>query len=93
MCVGWPSETGSISPRLSLASSLHVDRYDEGDLAARISAFDQRRAASHALAERDPARWGKAEFYGWSEDKARQFGVPQCADFGEFVRGKGFKLD
>lgn len=93
MCVGWPSETGSISPRLSLSSSLHVDRYDEGNLTERIAAFDQRRAASHPLTERDPARWGSVPFYGWSEDKARQFGVPQCADFGEFVRRKGFKLD
>jgi nitroreductase/FMN reductase [NAD(P)H] len=32
-------------------------------------------------------------FYGWSEDKARQYGVPQRTDFGAFVRGKGFKLD
>lgn len=93
MCVGWPSETGSISPRLSLTSSLHVDRYDEGNLAERIAAFDKRRAATHPLSARDPARWGNVDFYGWSEDKARQFGVPQCADFGEFVRSKGFKLD
>ena len=28
-------------------------------------------------------------FYGWSEDKARQYGVPQRADFGAFVRKKG----
>jgi len=32
-------------------------------------------------------------FYGWSEDKARQYGVPQRADFGAFVRSKGFGLD
>ena len=31
--------------------------------------------------------------YGWSEDKARQYSVPERADFGAFVRAKGFKLD
>jgi nitroreductase/FMN reductase [NAD(P)H] len=94
MCVGWPAEVGHISPRLSLSSTLHVDRYDEGELAVRIDAYDRRRAKVHRYAnERDPARWGPAEFYGWSEDKARQYGVPQRADFGAFVRAKGFCLN
>ena len=35
----------------------------------------------------------RSPFYGWSEDKARQYGVPQRADFGAFVRRKGFCLD
>jgi len=93
MCVGWPSEKGHISPRLSLSSTLHQGRYDEGDLAERIDAYDRRRAAIHPYKPRDPARWGEVPFYGWSEDKARQYGVPQRADFGAFVRKKGFGLD
>jgi nitroreductase/FMN reductase [NAD(P)H] len=93
MCVGWPSEKGHISPRLSLDSTVHQGRYDEGDLAARIDAYDRRRAAIHPYRPRDPERWGTAAFYGWSEDKARQYGVPQRADFGAFVRRKGFGLD
>jgi nitroreductase/FMN reductase [NAD(P)H] len=93
MCVGWPSEKGHISPRLSLDSTVHLGRYDEGDLAARIDAYDRRRAAIHPYRPRDPERWGTAAFYGWSEDKARQYGVPQRADFGAFVRRKGFGLD
>jgi nitroreductase/FMN reductase [NAD(P)H] len=93
MCVGWPSEKGHISPRLGLESTLHQGRHDEGDLAARIDAYDRRRAAIHPYKPRDPARWGEAPFYGWSEDKARQYGVPQRADFGAFVRKKGFGLD
>ncbi len=93
LCVGWPAETSTISPRLSLASTLHQDRYDEGDLAQCIDDFDRRRAATHPLNPRDPERWGKATFYGWSEDKARQFGVPQCANFGAFVRKQGFRLE
>ncbi len=93
MCVGWPSEKGHISARLGLSSTVHDGRYDEGDLAARIDAYDRRRAAIHPYKPRDPARWGEVPFYGWSEDKARQYGVPQRPDFGAFVRGKGFKLD
>ena len=93
MCVGWPAEKAHISARLPLALTLHQDRYEEGDLAGRIDAYDRRRAAIHPHKPRDPARWGAAEFYGWSEDKARQYGVPQRADFGAYVRKQGFRLD
>jgi nitroreductase len=93
MCVGWPSEAGHISPRLGLSSTVHEGQYDEGDLAARIDAYDKRRAAIHPYKPRDPKRWSDVQFYGWSEDKARQYGVPQRADFGSFVRKKGFGLD
>src|SRR3954452_9820234 len=93
MTVGWPKDAGHISPRLSLASTVHDGQYDEGDLAQRIDAYDKRRAAIHPYQPRDPARWGDVSFYGWSEDKARQYGVPQRPDFGAFVRKKGFKLD
>jgi len=92
MCVGWPSEAGHVSPRLSLSSTVHDGKYDEGDLAARIDAYDKRRAAIHPYKPRDPGRWGEVPFYGWSEDKARQYGVPQRADFGAFVRARGFTL-
>lgn len=93
MCVGWPSEKGHISARLGLESTVHHGKHDEGDLAARIEAYDKRRAAIHPYKPRDPARWGEVAFYGWSEDKARQYRVPQRADFGAFVRKKGFNLD
>ncbi len=93
LCVGWPSDAGHASARLGLESTLHQGRYDEGDLAARIDAYDKRRAAIHPYKPRDPARWGDVAFYGWSEDKARQYGVPQRPDFGAFVRKKGFNLD
>ncbi len=93
MCVGWPSEAGHISPRLGLESTLHNGGYDDSDLAGKIDAYDKRRAAIHSYKPRDPARWGEVAFYGWSEDKARQYGVPQRKDFGAFVRRKGFNLD
>lgn len=93
MCVGWPSEHGHISPRLGLETTLHRGSYDEGNLAGRIDSYDRRRAAIHPYKPRDPARWGEVAFYGWSEDKARQYGVPQRTDFGAFVRKKGFCLE
>jgi nitroreductase/FMN reductase [NAD(P)H] len=94
LCVGWPAEEGGISPRLPLALTVHEDRFDEGDLAAQIDGYDRRRHAQRPYRnQRDVAKFGKAEFYGWSEDKARQYAVPQRSDFGAFVRGKDFHLD
>jgi nitroreductase len=94
LCVGWPADAGYISPRLPLAVTLHEDRFDDRDLDAHIDRYDRRRAAAHPYRnQRDVPRWGATERYGWSEDKARQYAEPQRADFGAFVRGKGFRLD
>ncbi len=93
MCVGWPKTAGKVSPRLSLDCTLHIDRYNEGNLAENIQAFDIRRAATHPLKTRNPEAWEDVESYGWSEDKARQYGVPQRVDFGGFIRKRGFNLD
>jgi len=94
LCVGWPVEGVRITPRLGLETTLHVDRFDDRDLARQIDDYDRRRVRTRPyLRQRDPQRWGDAASYGWSEDKARQYAVPQRADFGAFVRGKGFCLD
>ena len=94
MCVGWPVEESGISARLPLSLTVHEDRFDDGDLVAQVDRYDRRR---HAIwpyrKQRDEARFGRAEFYGWSEDKARQYAVPQRSDFGAFARAKGFHLD
>ncbi len=94
LVTGWPAQTGGITARLGLETTLHEDRYRAGDLAQQVEAYDRRRAALWPYrAQRNPERWGKAEFYGWSEDKARQYSEPLRADFGTFVRAKGFRLD
>ena len=94
LCVGWPAETGYITPRLGLDATLHEDRYDVGDLARRLDAYDRRREARRPYRrQRAPERWGKAAAYGWSEDKARHYAEPFRADFGAFVRAKGFRLE
>ena len=94
MCVGWPAEEGSITPRLSLGTTVHEERFKENDLAAEINAYDRRRATTRPYRnQRALERFGRNEFYGWSEDKARQYATPLRADFGAFVRAKGFRLD
>jgi FMN reductase [NAD(P)H] len=94
LCVGWPAQAGEITPRLSLQTTVVPDHYRSRDLAAEIDAYDKRRAAQRPYRrQRDPERWGTASLYGWSEDKTRQYAVPTRTDFGEFVRGKGFRLD
>src|SRR4249920_1130019 len=90
MCVGWPAEKGGITPRLSLKTTVHEERFTENF--SEVEAYDQRRAATRPYRnQREPERFGRSEFYGWSEDKARQYAVPLRADFGAFVRAKGFK--
>ena len=94
LCVGYPAETGRISPRLPLEVTVHVDRYDETGIREKIDAYDRRR---HALQpyrkQRYADRYAAADFYGWSEDKARQYSVSERADFGAFIRSKRFSLE
>jgi nitroreductase len=94
MCVGWPAEEGGISPRLPLAVTVHEDRFNDADLPVQLADYDRRRAAVRPYRnQREVERFGRAEFYGWSEDKARQYAKLLRADFGAFVRSKGFRLD
>jgi nitroreductase len=94
LCAGWPAKPGRITPRLGLETTLHQDRYRQSDLDQQIEAYDRRRAARQPYGrQRAVERWGQAEFYGWSEDKARQYAEPLRSDFGAFLRAKGFCLD
>jgi FMN reductase [NAD(P)H] len=94
LCVGWPKEARGITPRLGLDVTLHQDGYRTEGVMAGIEAYDRRREAYRPYAQqRAPERWGRAPVYGWSEDKARQYAEPLRADFGAFVRAKGFRLD
>jgi nitroreductase len=92
--VGWPSFEGVMSPRLGLDITIYRDRYDERSLKDKIAAYDVRREAVQPYkTQRYVDKFGQNATYGWSEDKARQYSVPERADFGAFVRRKGFKLD
>ncbi|MDB5803679.1 MAG: nitroreductase [Betaproteobacteria bacterium] len=94
LCLGWPAGAGKISHRLPLPLTLHENRYGGTGLAAAVAQYDTRRAAAQPYEkQRHLAAWGRAEDYGWSEDKARQYSVPNRADFGAYVRAKGFLLE
>ena len=81
--------------RLPPALTVHTDRYDDRDLPAQLEAYDRRREARHATpaaSQRFVDRFGHTEPYGWSEDKARQYSVPERHNFGPFIRRHGFGL-
>ncbi|HSQ03763.1 MAG TPA: hypothetical protein VLN59_07000, partial [Burkholderiales bacterium] len=85
---------GRISARLPLEVTVHVDRYDESSISDKIDGYDERRDALQPYRrQRHVERYGEAKFYGWSEDKARQYSVPERANWGSFIRSKGFRLD
>ena len=93
LCVGYPAEPGRITPRLPLEVTVHTDRYDESRSKENVETYDRRR---HALLpyrkQRYADRYAHSGFYGWSEDKARQYSVSERADFGAFIRGHGYSL-
>ncbi len=94
LTLGWPAGEGTVSLRLPLAVTVHEDRFNEDGLRQRIDAYDLRRADLQPYArQRHTGEYGTTTPYGWSEDKARQYSEPQRADFGAFIRHKGFRLD
>ena len=92
--VGWPVRVARQSFRLPLAVTVHRDTYNEDGLRDAIEGYDRRREAAQPYGQqRYVERFGRAAQYGWSQDKARQYAVPERADFGAYVRERGFKLD
>ena len=96
LCVGWPAREGFVSMRLPPALAIHDDTYDASSLDAKIDAYDRRRDARYRVPadrQREVDRFGTAEFYGWSEDKARQYSRPARPGFREYLRSQGFALE
>ena len=96
MTLGWPSTPSHVSTRLPLSVFVHEDRYDDGDLAAEIDGYDRRRNARYQIPaekQRLNETYGPANFYGWSEDKARQVSVRERDQLARFLRAQGFNLD
>ena len=94
LTLGWPAREGEVSPRLPLGVTLHEDRYGESGLRQAVETYDARRAVLQPYAaQRFASEYGTQTPYTWSEDKARQYSKPERADFGAFVRSKGFRLD
>ncbi len=97
LSLGYPAAEGHISMRLPLAVTVHTDRYDDSRLAEAVDAYDRRRAARYAIPreqQRAPQTFGHADFYGWSEDKARQAAAqPEGQGFPVHLRARGFTFD
>jgi nitroreductase/FMN reductase [NAD(P)H] len=91
--LGWPAHDKPISMRLPLSSTVHIDRFGEEGIAEAVAGYDAARAERQPMRnQREPERFGVAEPYTWSEDKARQYASPERAEFGSFVKKKGFRL-
>lgn len=94
LAVGYPSRPPEIAKRLPLTMTCHTDRYREDNLEDRIRAYDEDRAKSQPYAaQRFTGSFGTKDSYGWSDDKVRQYSRPERAEFGSYIRAKGFCLD
>lgn len=94
LAVGYPAEEPKRSMRLPLSVTVHRNTYSETGLDEAISGYDLRREMAQPYStQRSWKEFGTAKSYGWSEDKARQYARAERADFGQFVRQIGFKLD
>lgn len=93
LCVGYPSGKGYVSLRLPASITLHKDRYDDTAMPKALDAYDAEREARNPTPrdkQRAPERFGHAEAYGWSEDKARQAAQPEGAAFAAHILDTGF---
>lgn len=95
LCAGYPAAELSINPRLSLRATFHVDRFEDDHTDALVDEFDERWARARAQRAGPPgaASPAAARAPRWSDEKAQQYAAPQRADWGKFVRAKGFGLD
>jgi nitroreductase len=94
LCIGWPRHEGAISPRLRLAATVHMDVHDDAGLDADIAEYDARRNVGKPFeSRRRDDLFDAGAPYCWSEDKARQYALPERQGWGRFVRGRGFRLD
>lgn len=95
LCVGHTDGQGRFSMRLPPSITVHADGYDASRFDVELAAYDARRAAREPTEpgkQRFVERWGLTEPYTWSEDKARQYSVPERHSFGPYVRAQGFAL-
>ena len=92
--MGWPQNRPDVSPRLSLTTTVHRNVFNEANIEQQIDEYDRRRAIQQPVKEqRNCEEYGEIENYGWSEDKARQYAIPQRTQFGQFIRNKKFNLE
>ena len=81
--------------RLPPEAYIHKNNYSTHQLDSAIDDYDTHRDARHRTpdtAQKHVKDYGLAEFYGWSEDKARQMSKAERAGVGDFARSVGFSL-
>lgn len=94
LALGYPADPSRVAKRLPLGATVHLDRYCEDGLQDAVGAYDADRAAKQPYdKQRFPQQFGVSETYGWSDDKVRQYSQPERADFGVYMRNRGFRLD
>jgi FMN reductase [NAD(P)H] len=95
LCFGYPSEPGHVSMRLPPSVTVHADAYDNSSAAPDLAAYDARRESRYSTPpdkQRNPAKFGFAQSYGWSEDKARQAAEPEGQEFNDYLRETWFRF-
>lgn len=91
--VGTPATPPFVAARLPLGLTVHRDRYTAAT-DEQVRAYDRRRNGIFPYrAQRNVAKFGTAAEYGWSDEKARHYAVPERADFGAYVKRRGFRLE
>ena len=95
LCFGYPSGPSHVSMRLPPSTTVHTDVYDDSSAASDIATYDMRRESRYATPrekQRNPAKFGYADSYGWSEDKARQAAEPEGQEFNDYLRETWFRF-
>ena len=89
LVLGYPDQARSISPRLPLQATLHVDAFNDQHGDALIESFDERYVKARAAVLKGNKA---APPQPWSEEKVRQYASAQRDQWGQFVRAKKFDL-
>ncbi len=94
--VGWPANDGYVSMRLPPRVVVHRETYDDGNLGADVTAYDDRNHDRFPLSagkQRHTDKYGVLEKCTWSENVARQLSLPERDGFAAWLRSKGINLD
>jgi nitroreductase len=89
LCVGYPVQERSVSPRIALDAVFHVDRINAVNEDAAIDDFDRRYVETRKAVLPPSAPSPRP----WSDERVDQYAEPQRADWGRFVRAMKFDVD
>jgi nitroreductase len=95
MTAGYPSDDGYLSLRLPPAVNVHINAYNDTQLEQEIDSYDKRRDSIFSIPpekQRKVEEYGVANFYSWSEDKARQVSSRERDQLATYLIKKGFNL-